>query len=76
MLDDAHDEGSETLTLTLSSPSGAYLADGVATGTITNSYHMPQAWIARFGRTVAAEILRALPRGRHQIGAGRPEPTV
>ena len=60
MLDDAHDEGSERLTLTLSSPSGAYLADGVATGTITNTYHMPQAWIARFGRTVADQVLDAV----------------
>ena len=51
VLDDAHDEGSETLTLTLtlSNPSGAYIADGTATGTIENTDAMPQAWIARFG---------------------------
>ena len=60
VLDDSHDEGSETLTLVLSNPSGAYLADGEATGTIENSDHMPQAWIARFGRTVAEQVLEAV----------------
>ena len=60
VLDDAHDEGSETLTLTLTNPSGAYLADGSATGTITNTDHMPQAWLARFGRTVADQVLDAV----------------
>ena len=60
VLDDDHDEGSETLTLTLSNPSGAYLADGTATGTITNTDHMPQAWIARFGRTVADQVMEAV----------------
>ena len=37
VLDDSHDEGTETLTLTLTNPSGAYLADAVATGTIENT---------------------------------------
>ena len=60
VLDDAHDEGSETLTLTLSNPSGAYLADGTATGTINNMDHMPGAWMARFGRTVADQVLEAV----------------
>ena len=60
VLDDSHDEGDETLTLTLSNPSGAYLADGEATGTIKNSDHMPQAWLARFGRTVAEQVIEAV----------------
>ena len=60
VLDDAHDEGSETLTLVLSNPSGAYLADGEATGTIENSDLMPQAWLSRFGRTVAEQVLEAV----------------
>ena len=60
VLDDSHDEGSETLTLTLTNPSGAYLADGVATGTIENTDAMSQAWIARFGRTVADQVLDAV----------------
>ena len=60
VLDDAHDEGEETMTLTLSNPSGAYLADAEATGTIENTDHMPQAWLARFGRTVAEQVLDAV----------------
>ena len=60
VLDDAHDEGSETLTFTLSNPSGAVLADGEATGTITNTDAMPKAWLARFGRTVAGQVLDAV----------------
>ena len=60
VLDDSHDEGSETLTVTLSNPSGAYLADGEATGTIENTDHMPQAWLSRFGRTVAEQVLEAV----------------
>ena len=60
VLDDGHDEGLETLTLTLSNPSGAYLADGSATGTINNSDPMPLAWMARFGRTVGSQVVDAL----------------
>ena len=60
VLDDSHDEGNETLTVTLSNPSGAYLADGEATGTIENTDHMPQAWLSRFGRTVAEQVLDAV----------------
>ena len=58
--DDAHDEGSETMTFTLSNPSGAVIDDGEATGTITNTDAMPKAWIARFGRTVAEQVLDAV----------------
>ena len=60
VLDDAHDEGSETMTLTLSNASGAAIEDGEATGTITNTDAMPKAWIARFGRTVAEQVLHAV----------------
>ena len=60
VLDDSHDEGSETLTLVLSNPSGAYIEDGEATGTIENSDYMPQAWLGRFGRTVAEQVLEAV----------------
>ena len=60
VLDDAHDEGSETLTLTLSNPSGAYLADGSATGTINNTDAMPKAWMIRFGRTIGSQVVDAL----------------
>ena len=60
VMDDAHDEGSETMTLTLSNPSGAVIDDGEATGTITNTDAMPKAWLARFGRTVAEQVLDAV----------------
>ena len=62
VLDDAHDDGGETLTLTLSNPSGgnAYLADGTATGTIENADPQPQAWLARFGRGAAMQTVDLL----------------
>ena len=59
-LDDAHDEGAETLTLTLSESYGAELHGGQATGTIVNSDPMPKAWLARFGRTVATQVVEAV----------------
>ena len=57
VLDDAHDEGEETLTLTLSNASGARIADDTATGTIENADPLQQAWLARFGRTAAQRVL-------------------
>ena len=60
VLDDAHDEGEETLTLRLSAASGAVLADGTATGTIENADPLQQAWLARFGRTVATHVTDAV----------------
>ena len=60
VLNDAHDEGSETMTLTLSNATGAVIGDGEATGTITNAGPMPQAWISRFGRTVADQVVEAV----------------
>ena len=60
VLDDAHDDDGETLTLTLSNASGARIRDGEATGTIENSDAIPQAWLARFGRTVADHVVDAI----------------
>ena len=60
VLDDAHDEGEETLTLRLSAATGAVLADGVATGTIKNTDHLQRAWLARFGRTAATHVTDAV----------------
>ena len=62
VLDDARDEGAETLTLTLSNPdpSRVKLADATATGTIDNADAMPRAWIARFGRIAAEQVLDAM----------------
>ncbi len=60
---DSHDEDPERLTLTLSNPQPwrrVRLADATATGTIINADPMPKAWIARFGRTVADQVLDAV----------------
>ena len=70
VLDDSHDEGAETFTLTLSNPQGgnAWLSDASAVGTIANTDPMPQTWLARFGRTVAEQVVDAI---RHRIQAPR-----
>ena len=60
VLDDDIDEGDEAMTVTLSNASGAVIADGTATGTIENTDLMPQAWLARFGRTVADQVIDAV----------------
>ena len=60
VLADEVDEDSETLTLTLTNPVGARIADGTATGTIENTGDIPKAWIGRFGRTVADQVLDAV----------------
>ena len=62
VLDDIHDEGAETLTLRLQSPAPTRvkLADAEATGTINNTDAMPQAWLARFGRTVGEHAMEAV----------------
>ena len=60
VLDDSHDEGSETMMFTLSNASGARIADGTAIGTINNSDVMPRAWLLRFGRTVGSQVVDAL----------------
>ena len=57
VIDDEHNEGSETFTLTLSNASSGTLTDATATGTITNHDAVPKALIARFGRTAAVHIV-------------------
>ena len=57
VLDDSHDEGEETLTLTLSNASGGRLTDASATGTIENTDLLPRALMARFGRTAALHVV-------------------
>ena len=88
VLDDGHDEDEETMTLTLSTPVGARLADGTATGTIVNSDPIPQGWLARFGRTVATHVTDAVGErlrgaagqdshvtvGGYRLPLGRPPP--
>ena len=57
VLDDSHNDGEETLTLTLSNASSGVLTDATATGTIENHDAMPRALIARFGRSAAVHIV-------------------
>ena len=63
VLDDALDEGAETVKFWLSGVRGLFasqLTDPYAVGTIRNSDPMPTAWIARFGRTVADQVLETV----------------
>ena len=55
VLDDAHEEGEETLTL--SNASGGEVTDGEATGTIENTDLMPAALLAGFGRETAEQVV-------------------
>ena len=80
VLDDTHDEGSETLTLRLRNavPARVRLADAQATGTVNNSDAMPQAWLVRFGRAGSDHVIEAVserwqdgPRGSHLTIGGR-----
>ena len=69
VLDDAHDEGSETFALHLSNADGAELADAEATGTIVNSDPMPRAWLGRFGRTAWEHTLDAVDQRLRSAGS-------
>ena len=57
VIDDSHDEGEETLTLTLLNASGGQVTDGEATGTIVNADLMPAALLARFGRAMGEQVV-------------------
>ncbi len=71
VLDDTLDEMDETFTMVLSDPAHATLADGTATGTIEDDdASVAQAWLARFGRTVATQVMDAVG-GRLAEGAGQ-----
>ena len=74
VLDDSHDDDGETLTLRLSNPSGAHLADGEALGTIRNTDPMPRAWLARFGRAASDHAIQAVGARFAQADAAAPEP--
>ena len=61
VFNDALDEGTETLTVALSNPSNATIADDTATGTITDDDpSVEKAWLARFGRTTASQVMDAV----------------
>ena len=71
ILDDTLDEPDETFTMVLSDPAHATVADGTATGTIEDDDpSVAQAWLSRFGRTVATQVMDAVG-GRLAEGAGQ-----
>ena len=55
LLDDAHDEGNETMSLLLSNPVGMTIADGEGIGTISNVDPFIHAWLGRLARTLAEQ---------------------
>lgn len=60
VLDDAHDDGTETLTLRLSDAAGTPLAGAEGTGTIVNGDPVPRVWLAHVGKTVGAQVADAV----------------
>ena len=57
VLDDLHDEELETFKLKLSNPVGGTIDDAEGVAYVINSDPLPKAWLARFGRTVAEQML-------------------
>ena len=67
ILDDSIDDGGETVRVRISdaelcndASKTVTIGREEATGTITNSDPMPRAWLARFGRTVADQVIDAV----------------
>ena len=61
VFNDALDEGTETFTIALSNPANATLDDGTATGTIIDDDpSVEKAWLARFGRATASQVMDAV----------------
>ena len=67
ILDDSIDDGGETVKVRISdaelcndASKTITISRGEATGTITNSDPIPAAWLARFGRTVADQVIGAV----------------
>lgn len=67
-LDDAHNNPGETFAVYLYSAKGATVTGGRAIGTILNDDPLPQAWLARFGRTLAQQALAGIA---DRLTAGR-----
>ena len=59
-LDDALDEGDETLWLHLTGPANAVLSDAVGHGTISNDDRLPASWMARCGGAAAGHVVDAV----------------
>ena len=59
VLPDDHDDGYETMRLILSNAQGARIDKASALGVIRNDGPIPRAWLGRFGRAVADQVLDA-----------------
>ena len=57
VLDDSHDEGREILVLALDNALGGVLADRIGVGTIENADPLQRAWLSRFGRMAALQVV-------------------
>ena len=57
VLDDSHDEGREILVLMLDNARGGVLADRIGVGTIENADPLQRAWLSRFGRMAALQVV-------------------
>ena len=75
VLDDLVDEDEERFTLILYNASGANVSNAQATGTIANSDPLPQAWLVRFGRTVATHVADGIGERLARAQADTPEAT-
>ena len=72
VLDDLLPEEKETFTVTLSNPANAVLEVGSATGTITDDDEaVTRAWLSRFGRTVASQVVDGISDRLGRTGAGQ-----
>ena len=69
-IDDALDEGEETLNLLLGRPVNAVLSDGSAVGTILNDDPLPTVWLTRCGRAAASHAADAVEARLHAEQAG------
>ena len=71
VLADDHDEQYETMRLFLENAQGARIDTDSALGVIKNDGPIPRAWLGRFGRAVADQVLDAVEsrmRAAHQPG--------
>ena len=61
IVDDPAHEENETFTVSLSNLANTVMGNGTATGTITDDdLAVTRAWLSRFGRTVASQVVDAL----------------
>ena len=69
IVNDAHDDDGETMTVTLSGATGpAKIRTATATGTIHNADPIPKGWNLRFGRAAAEHVGDAIGRRVDALG--------